>query len=585
MTITLRRVLVLLVLLLAALPWLTEPAKVLAQDADKPATQADTPAETPADPSAQTPANANTPQPLRGLSVPTGGKIAIIEISGPIMYDHHVDSVKRRIDRAVKDGADLIVFDLDTPGGRLDLALDMSSTIRTLKVPTVAWVDNQALSAGILIASACDELVMSRASLAGDCAPILPGQSLAPTERAKALSPLLAEFRANAQDNYSGPTISDYALFHAMCVLGIEVYQVRHKLTGETRLVSQADYEIMVNGMSPIDASKLGTAANSSALTNPATYDDVARPVVSVTDMSQVGQWELVQQVHDGSTLLTMNEVESLKTGLSRATVSSEAELQKLYGAGSTIRYDETWSESLVGFLVHPIVRACLLMLGIAGVMMEYFSPGLFVPGIIGLAAFATLIGAPFLVGLAQTWHLVLIVIGAALVIYELFTMTTFGVLAVLGLLMFLAGLVLSGVQSATNGLPASGGEVVVTSLAFVGSIVLLVPLLIVFTRYFGSLPLFNKLVLTESQPASITAAGAPPMPYQRISGDEWVGGGKVRPGMVGTVTSTGLRPAGRIAIDDLLIDVTSTGGFIEAGTSVRVIAVHGNMISVEPVE
>ncbi|MEM6260529.1 MAG: NfeD family protein [Planctomycetota bacterium] len=523
-----------------------------------------------------------------GLSVPTGGKIAVIEIDGEIFYENQLDSLKRRTDRAIQDGADLVVFDLDTPGGALIIALDMSAYIRTLPVPTVAWVDNQALSAGILIGSACDELVMSAGSLTGDCAPIIPGQNLAPTERAKALSPLLAEFRANAADNYNGSTTSDYAIFHAMCVLGVEVYQVRHKITGEVRLVSQADYAVMVDGKSPVDAAGIGQNNNSSALTSPDEFESVGAPTVTVTDASESGQWELVKQIHNGSTLLTMNEVEALDAGLSRATVSSEAGLQKLYGAGSVERYKETWSESLVGFLVHPMVRAGLLLLGIVGIMLEYFSPGLIVPGAVGLAAIAVLIGAPFLVGLAQTWHLLLIVIGIALVIYEMFTMTTFGVLAVLGLLMLIAGLVLSGVQTASNGLPAEGSarQVMITSLSFVGAIILTIPVLFVMTKYFGSLPLLNKLVLTESQPTMVAAAGGgAAVPHQRVSGDEVVGGGSIKPGMTGVVTRTGLRPAGNIEIDDQLIDVTSTGGFVEAGTTVRVVEVHGSMIMVEPVE
>ena len=578
MTTLLRRALLLIIVLLLAVTWGETGPEALGQ--------ADTPAiETPAAPPDKVPASSGA---AAGLSVPSGGLVAVVEIDGPIMFDNQLDSLKRRTDRAIQDGADLIVFDLDTPGGALIIALDMSAYIRSLSVPTVAWVDNQALSAGILIGSACDELVMSTGSLTGDCAPIVPGQNLAPTERAKALSPLLAEFRANAADNYNGSTTTDYALFHAMCVLGVEVYQVKHKITGELRLVSQVDYAIMVDGQSPVDAAGIGQSNNNgSALTNPENPGQVGKPVVTVTDASEVGQWELVKQIHNGSTLLTMNEAEALDAGLSRATVRNETELKQLYGAGSVQRYKETWSESLVGFLVNPIVRACLLLLGIVGLLLEYFSPGLFVPGIVGLTALAVLIGAPFLVGLAQTWHLLLIVIGLGLVVYEMFTMTTFGVLAVLGLLMFIAGLVLSGVQTASNGLPTSGTErqVMITSLSFIGAIVMTVPILFIMTRYFGSLPLLNKLVLTESQSPLIATAGGIEVPHQRVSGDEVVGGGSIKPGMTGVVTKTGLRPAGNIEIDDQLIDVTSTGGFIEAGTTVRVLEVHGAMIMVEPVE
>jgi membrane-bound serine protease (ClpP class) len=575
-----RRALLLVIVVLLALTWGDHGTDAFGQA--KPAI-IDTPEE-PAGPIDKVPASSGAA--AGGLSVPSGGLVAVIEIDGPIFYDNQLDSLKRRTDRAIQDGADLIVFDLDTPGGRLDLALDISAYIRTLSVPTVAWVDDQALSAGILIGSACDELVMSRASLTGDCAPIIPGENLAPTERAKALSPLLAEFRANAADNYNGTTTTDYALFHAMCALGVEVYQVKHKITGEVRLVSQADYAVMVDGQSPVDAAGIGQSSTS-ALDAPDELQRVGKPVVTVTDASEVGQWELVKQIHNGTTLLTMNEVESLDAGLSRATVSTEAELKTLYGAGTVQRYEETWSESLVAFLVNPMVRAALLLLGIVGLLLEYFSPGLFVPGIVGLAAFAVLIGAPFLVGLAQTWHLLLIVGGVALVVYEMFTMTTFGVLAVIGLLMFIAGLVLSGVQTASNGLPTAGSarQIMITSLAFVGAIVMTVPILFVMTKYFGSLPLLNKLVLTDSQTASLATAGGVQVPHQRVSGDEVVGGGNIKPGMTGIVTKTGLRPAGNIEIDDQLIDVTSSGGFVEAGTTVRVLEVHGSMIMVEPVE
>ena len=586
MATTLRRVFLLLILITLALPKGGSESNVYGQDAAPTADPTDAIiTEEPLGPADKVPASSGAA--AGGLSVPTGGLIAIVEVDGAIMFDNQLDSLKRRTDRAIQDGADLIVFDLDTPGGALIIALDMSSYIRTLPVDTVAWVDNQALSAGILIGSACDELVMSRGSLTGDCAPIVPGQNLAPTERAKALSPLLAEFRANAADNYNGSTTSDYALFHAMCVLGVEVYQVRHKITGELRLVSQADYAIMVDGQSPIDAANIGKNTNNSAINAPTEFQDVGKPIVTVTEAGEAGQWERVKQIHDGSTLLTMNEIEALDSGLSRATASSESDLKALYGAGSIQRYDETWSESLVGFLVNPYVRASLLLLGIVGLLLEYFSPGLFVPGIVGLTAFAVLIGAPFLVGLAQTWHLLLIVIGIGLVVYEMFTMTTFGVLAVLGLLMFMAGLVLTGVQTASNGLPVDGTsrQVMITSLSFVGAVVLTVPVLIVMTRYFGSLPLLNKLVLTDSQLASVATTNGAQMPHQRISGDEVVGGGKIKPGMTGLVTRTGLRPAGNIEIDGQLIDVTSTGGFVEAGTTVRVLEVHGSMIMVESIE
>jgi len=588
-----RRVLLMMLLLAAALPWLTQPHGSLAQPAGAGEARADQPdnaqADNADDPTADTDAEADAgagasaaaSRPV-GMNLPTGSTIGVVTIEGALLHGYQLDSLKRRVDRALNGAADLIVFELDTPGGDLMLAVEMSSYIRTLPVPTVAWVHDRALSAGILIGSACDELVMSRGSLTGDCGPIVPGRTMGSSERAKALSILLAEFRANAQDNYAGPTTNDYALFNAMAVLGIDVYEVRHERTGEVRLVSQADYAVMVDGVSPLDASKTEPSDAGSALVDPESGEDLGRPSVTV-DQAEQGRWAFVRQVHNGSDFITLSEKEALDIGLSRKTVNSLNELKQLYGAGRVQRYEETWSESLVGFLVHPVVRGALFLLALAGLLIEYLSPGLIVPGLVGLAAMATVIGAPFLVGLAETWHLVIIVIGAGLLVFELLTMSTFGILAIVGLLMLLAGLILSGVESAANGLPAAGAgrQIIVTSASFVGALLLSIPMLFVLTRYFGSLPLLNRLVLANDADNAASAVGnnRPMFETDPSSAHD------IKVGSTGKVSSTGLRPTGRIEVGDELIDVTSTGGFIDPGTTVRVVEVYGSMIRVEPAE
>ncbi len=54
--------------------------------------------------------------------------------------------------------------------------------------------------------------------------------------------------------------------------------------------------------------------------------------------------------------------------------------------------------------------------------------------------------------------------------------------------------------------------------------------------------------------------------------------------GARGTVL-TALRPAGTIVVGDDRIDAVSNGAFIDKGTEVQVIEVHGNRVVVEPVE
>lgn len=586
-------------LLVSLISWPGGLASVFGQDgaeggeAEQPAAQPDA---SPAD------LNTSAPDARPNLqSLPAGAKIAVIPVEGMI-YGFTYDSMQRRVDRAINQGADLIVFELDTPGGTVSSAMDISSYINTIPVPTVAWVNREAFSAGILIASACDEIVMAKSSLTGDCAPIVPGMNLSPTERAKQLSPLLEAFRANADANHGGASGSDYALFHAMCVLGIEVYQVKHKDTGEVRLVNAVDYAVMVGGESPDNfagafpgssspgSSNAGGGRPSGSVINPpSSYDEVAGASLGIAGYDDQGQWELVRQVHDGKTLLTLSDKRAADIGLSRASVSNRAELLNAYGAGSILEVNQTWSESLAGFFIHPFVRGVLLVIMIVGFLLEYFSPGLIVPSAVALIALGLLIGAPFVVGLAQVWHVLLLVVGVALIAIELIATPTFGVLGIVGIVMMMAGFVLSVVPTSGGFMPAQGttGQVVTASMSMVVAFILIIPAFIVLTRYFGSLPLFNRLILVdETDHGGVNQAGERiALPYTHLSGDETVGGGKITVGMVGTVSPTGLRPGGRIEIDDQLIDVTAPGTWVQPGTQVRVTEVHGNIIIVEPVQ
>ncbi|HEV8292588.1 MAG TPA: hypothetical protein VGP94_11725, partial [Tepidisphaeraceae bacterium] len=85
---------------------------------------------------------------------------AVIPIRGEI-NDYSRDAFLRRLTKARALGAKVIIIQLDTPGGLVTSALDISRTIRGLRdLRTIAFIDNKAYSAGAMIAVACDEIVM-----------------------------------------------------------------------------------------------------------------------------------------------------------------------------------------------------------------------------------------------------------------------------------------------------------------------------------------------------------------------------------------------------------------------------------------
>ncbi len=514
--------------------------------------------------------------------LPSGANVAVLPVRG-LIYGYTLSSIEQRAQQAIREGASVIVLELDTPGGLVDSALKISKYIKGLPVRTVAWINPEAYSAGIMIAAACNEIVMAPVSATGDCAPIVPGMNLSPTERAKALSPILEEFRDSARaQGY------DYALFHAMCVLGVEVYQVEHTATGRRRLVNQADYGVMVGGDSLWVSSKRVGGGESSAdgeavqalPADQATLVGAAR--VNVATEADRGQWKLVRKIHDGTTLLTLNQQRAMDAGLAKALVGNEVELEQYLGAASVTAVLPTRTALVAYWLTQPWVRALLMVTLVMGVYLEMQAPGLGVAGFVAVVSLTLLVVAPFLVGLAQMWHVLLFAGGVVLVLLEIFVTPGFGVLGVGGIVCMFTGLVLMVVPSVGQGpLPLPAPEmaqrlqdsVLSTLVGIIGSVIGMYYL----TKHFGSLPVLNRLILKSAPLAGAGGGGA----ITHVSGDGAIGQGRVQVGDKGEAI-TELRPSGRARVNERVIDVVTQGEWIEPKHAVRVVEVQGNRIVVE---
>lgn len=540
--------------------------------------------------------------PLSNL-IRSGSKVAILRVEG-LIYDFTLESLKRRVDRAVAGGATVIVFEIDSYGGVVTSALDISKYIKTIPVPTIAWINPKAYSAGILFASSCNAIVMSSSAAAGDCAPIVPGQNLSPTERAKALSPILAEFRDNAvHGNY------DYTVFHAMCELGVQLYEVEHKTTGERRIVNQADYEVMVRGTTPDQFRGTGINPLLSTSTAPPPPPPVPAPGNTASQPAQVptpgvpdsaaalgdagtrteenfnhddqGGWTLVRQIHDGRSLLTLSQGEATALGISRGVVQNEQDLQNLLSASSVTRIDLYWVEGAAYWLTRPWMRAILVSIVLLGAYFEVHSPGFGIGGIAAGIALLLLIVSPYLIGLAAVWHLILFGIGLLLLLVEIFLIPGFGVVGIVGIVMMFVGLVLAIVPtSGSNPLslpPPEMWKQLQLSLIWMLVAVLFSGVgFFYITKYFGHLPLVDRIVLTHRPGTGGAVARELP-----VGGDEVIGFGKIVVGNSGRALSQ-LRPSGRADIDGQIIDVVTPGVWIEPGAPIKVVEVAGNRIVVE---
>jgi len=125
--------------------------------------------------------------------------------------------LERNIARAEEVQADVIVLLLDTPGGRVDAAQDIKRILYGTDIHTIAFVKDQAISAGAYIALCCDEIIMAPGSTIGDAEMLING------ERAdeKYLGPWREEFAAIAEDKGRDPEIAKAFVDRDIAIEGI----------------------------------------------------------------------------------------------------------------------------------------------------------------------------------------------------------------------------------------------------------------------------------------------------------------------------------------------------------------------------
>src|SRR6184192_166339 len=117
----------------------------------------------------------------------------------------------RRAEKAAESsGASAIIFEMDTYGGRLDSAAEITNVLNRATIPTYTFINSNAGSAGSLIALATQRIYMAPVSAIGAAAPVLPtGQDLPATERDKTISYWSALIRSSALRNGHNPDVGE----------------------------------------------------------------------------------------------------------------------------------------------------------------------------------------------------------------------------------------------------------------------------------------------------------------------------------------------------------------------------------------
>ena len=107
--------------------------------------------------------------------------------------------VKRALEQ--NQGAAVLILDVDTFGGRVDAAVKIRDAVLAAKIPTVAFVNRRAISAGALISLAADHIVFAPGGSMGAATPVQVQGGKAEAVGEKMVSYMRAEMRATAEAN------------------------------------------------------------------------------------------------------------------------------------------------------------------------------------------------------------------------------------------------------------------------------------------------------------------------------------------------------------------------------------------------
>ena len=483
-------------------------------------------------------------------------RVAVLPITGAI-DDVTLWSLERRLRAARDQGFDAVVLELDTPGGEVSAMLDICLRIKSeAPTNTVAWIHPKAFSAGTFIALACREIVVAPGSVFGDAAPIvaMPGMGLTPlpaAERAKMESPLLDELDAYAQKRGDDPR-----LLHAFVAVEREIWLITRTSDGAVRVADGADLAFLE--LDPtIPLARIAQSDGS----------DAPRPINHTLTDADIGAWRIVELIDDETRLLVVQSDEALRWGLASALVKDEAELQVFFGANELVRFPESWTESVVRWLVSWPMRILLIAIFVVALVIETLHPGLSIPGAIAACALLLLVGAPSILGLAEWWEIGLVLIGIGLIGVEIFVLPGTAFVGLLGGLCVLCGLIASFTGSDPTSAAERSGLLTASTTTIAGFTVGAI-LTWFASRWFGETRLFKSAVL------SATLVGANDTPVL----------GEVRVPSAGSlgVADTDLRPSGRARFGNDLIDAQSTGDYIARGVTIRVVSRMGSSVVVE---
>ncbi|MDB6114343.1 MAG: hypothetical protein JWQ83_1251 [Lacunisphaera sp.] len=401
-------------------------------------------------------AGAAIPMVARATATPGGKKLVYVipvreEINRPTLY-----ILRRGLKEAIEQKADVVVLDMNTPGGELGVTFDIMEALDKFPGLTVTFVNKEALSAGAFISASTQEIYFTPNGVIGAAAPVLSsGGDVDKTMKQKIVSYLRARMRASSEGKgYRGQVIS---------------------------AMIDEDYEL-----------KIG--------------DKVLKPkgeLLSLTASEALEKYGEPPQALLGAGKAA--DIDALLTGK--------------FGAGNyEVRsFQVTWSEDLAQYL--NAFSSVLMGLGLLAIFIEFKAPSHGIFAGIGVLLLLVVFFGHYTAGLSGHEPVLLFTLGLVLIAVEIFFFPGVALPALLGLGMMLVALVWAMADFWPNEpMNFSGGVLVrpLTNLGLGMALSLILGALLI--RFLPQGWVWDKMIVGSAIAGSAQIAGVAPGAAHQLS-------------------------------------------------------------------
>ena len=307
------------------------------------------------------------------------------QIGAPIL-----DILRRGLKDAIREGADIVILDMDTPGGELGVTLEiMEEIIENLgkfKGNIITYVNDEAISAGAYIAIASSEIAFSPKSQIGAAEAVSGGGANIDTSMKRKIN------------SYLKAKIRNYA--------------------GEHRYRSQIMSAMMDANESLIIEGKPLTTSSGNLIKKPGEL------------LTLTGGEACTLYGSPPVPLLGIGVYESVEEILDDRLGKGNWELKKM---------EINWAEEAGIWLngIAPII----LSIGLVCIFVEFKTPGFGIFGVVGLLLLLIFFGSKYVAGLAGQEELLVFLIGTCLVLLEIFLVPGLILPGVLGIALMVGGI------------------------------------------------------------------------------------------------------------------------------------------------